>query len=192
MSTSTLLFSSPKWILIVALLNKSFWSSKSSYRSKAGQQRFRQYGLIYCWLVLRNRQSSVVLLADSKCWGNVLVPLSCRCWFAALTALILGWDRRSFLKNPSCNPPVPSDLAIWGLYNYRPWRFVLLNYCPFCFQVRNPNAVTKWKFLSLYYSVFLVIIEFQFCSVLPLFFSDVIIVRGLWLKLIRVTGDSST
>ena len=159
--------------------------------SKAGQQQFRLYGLIYCWLVLKGKQFFVVFLAGSKCWRNISVPFSCWCWFVALTALILGWDWRSSLKNSSCYRLVPFDLAIWGLYDYRPWRFALLNYCPFCFQVKNRNAVTRWQLFSLYYSVSVVIIEFQFCSVLPLFSSDVIIVRGLWLQLIRVTGDSS-
>ena len=38
----TLLFSSLKWILrILALFSKSFWSSKSSSRFKAVQQRFK-------------------------------------------------------------------------------------------------------------------------------------------------------
>ena len=37
----------------------------------------------------------------------------------------------------------------------------------------------------------LVIIKFHFHAVIPLFSSDVVIVRGLWLQLIMVTGDSS-
>ena len=52
---------------MLALFNKSFGPSKSPSVSKAGQQQFRLYGLIYCWLVLKGKQFFVVFLAGSKC-----------------------------------------------------------------------------------------------------------------------------
>ena len=193
MPISTLLFSSPKWILSLALFNKSFGPSKSSSRSKAGQQRFRLHGLIYCWLVLRNKQFSVVFLAGSKCWGNVSVPLSCWCWLAALTALILGWDRRSSLENSPCHPPVPSRLG--HLRSDCMTSDLGDSCCLITVPLLSGQESKRGHQVTALLPLLLCVSGHHWisvCSILPLFSSDVIIVRGLLLQLIRVTGDSST